>query len=316
LLDNFFEEQVRFKLLKDYTLNEINDLNDKVFEGAVVHAMIMSFMNKRQNSYIVKVNSTGNLYDEPIFIPSTYFIGQPQCMISIRTYDSQDLIDKISYNCKSLEKVLDIRQAIKSGNDKMYISNYQKNSNYKPILRGKDIGKYSSKFAGLYLFYGKHLACPRHSWIFEQPKILIREAGATITATYDEDNYYIMSSLYNALLIDNSFDIKYLLGLINSSLFQYLMNKQTFEKTKGAFTKAKIYHYYNLPVKITDKQKGISNLVSQILLQKKKESSAITTKDELEIDLLVYKLYELTYDEIKIIDPDTNITKDQYENTL
>lgn len=314
LLDNYFEEQVRFKLLNDYTLNEINDLNDKVFEGAVVHAMIMSFINKREDSYTVKVNSTENLHDEPSFIPSIYFIKQPQCMISIRTYDSQALIDKISYNCKPLEKVLDIRQAIKSGNDKMYISDYPKDSNYKPILRGKDIGKYSTKFAGLYLSYGKHLACPRHSWIFEQPKILIREAGATITATYDEDNYYIMSSLYNALLIDNSFDIKYLLGLINSSLFQYLMNKQTFEKTKGAFTKAKIYHYYNLPIKISDKQKKISNIVSKILLQKKKDPTSITTNIELEINLLVYKIYGLTYDEVKIIDPETPITIDDYNN--
>jgi hypothetical protein len=313
LLDNYFEEQVRLKLLKEYVLCEVNDLNDKIFDGAVVHAMIIAFMNQKLDDYSVKVNSGETLYDEPQYIPASYFIEQPNCMISIRTFESQGLIDKISCNCKLLEQVIDIRQAIKSGNDKFYISRYKENANYKPILRGKDVGKFSYNFPGLYINYGKHLACPRQSYIFEQPKILIREAGATITATYDEDNYYIMSSLYNALLIDPKFSIKYILGLINSSLFQYLMNKLTFEKTKGAFTKAKIYHYYNLPVKICNNQSQIISLVDRVLLQKKDDINANTTSEEQEIDRLVYKLYDLTYDEVKIVDPNTTITKEEYE---
>lgn len=312
LLDNYFEEQVRLKVLKEYVLCEVNDLNDKIFDGAVVHAMIIAFMNQKLDDYSVKVNSGEKLYDEPQYIPASYFIEQPNCMISIRTFESQGLIDKISCNCKLLEQVIDIRQAIKSGDDKFYISRYKENSNYKPILRGKDVGRFSYNFPGLYINYGKHLACPRQSYIFEQPKILIREAGATITATYDEDNYYIMSSLYNALLIDPKFNLKYILGLLNSSLFQYLMNKLTFEKTKGAFTKAKIYHYYNLPVKICNNQSQIISLVDRVLSQKKDDINADTTSEEQEIDRIIYKLYDLTYDEVKIVDPDTPITEEEY----
>ncbi len=37
----------------------------------------------------------------------------------------------------------------------------------------------------------------------------------------------------------------------------------------------------------------------------------ITDADE-EIDLMVYKLYELTYDEVKIVDPEFAITKESY----
>jgi adenine-specific DNA-methyltransferase len=312
LLDNYFEEQVRRKILGSFSLNEINDLNDKVFDGAVVHAMIMSFLNKQSVGHFVKVNSKENLYDEPEIIPASYFLNQPNCMISIRTYKDQELLDKISSNCKLLEEVIDIRQAIKSGNDKLYISKCRENANYKPILRGKDIGKYCITFPNLYINYGKHLACPRKHGIFEQPKILIREAGAVITAAYDDENYYIMSSLYNALLIDNQFNLKYILALINSSLYQYLMNKLTFEKTKGAFTKAKIYHYYKLPVKVTTNQDSIINLVDYIMEQKRIDINSDTSKEEQEIDRLVYKLYGLTYDEVKVIDPETPITEEEY----
>ena len=314
LLDNYFEEQVRRKLLNCMTLHEVNDLNDKVFEGAVVHAMIISYINKISQNYNVHVNTSSQLYDNPALVPSSYFLSQPQCMISIRTFENQILMDKLSVGCKPLEEVVDIRQAIKSGNDKIYICDYKKDDNYKPILRGKDIEKYSIKNPGLYIYYGRHLACPRNPSIFEQPKLLIREAGARITATYDDENFYIMSSLYNAILIDTSFNLKYVLGCLNSSLFQFLMNKLTFEKTKGAFTKAKIYHYYKLPIKITNNQQQIVDVVNSILETKGKDYLADTSKEEVEIDHLVYKLYGLTYDEVLIVDPHTPITREQYES--
>ena len=36
-------------------------------------------------------------------------------------------------------------------------------------------------------------------------------------------------------------------------------------------------------------------------------------KMNIEIDFIVYKLYKLNYDEILIIDPETSITKEEYE---
>lgn len=38
-----------------------------------------------------------------------------------------------------------------------------------------------------------------------------------------------------------------------------------------------------------------------------------TSKEEKKIDLLVYKLYGLTYNEVLIVDPQTPITRDEYE---
>ena len=42
-------------------------------------------------------------------------------------------------------------------------------------------------------------------------------------------------------------------------------------------------------------------------------SSQITATDN-EIDLRVYHLYGLTYDEVLIVDPNTTITKEEYES--
>ena len=316
LLDNYFEELVRVKLLEECMLLEINDLSDHVFESAVVHSMIFGIRKvKCSNDYSVKINISDKLFGENISIPASFFNAEPQHTFSIRSYSNNALYRKLNENSLPLSDVLDIRQAIKSGNDKEYIVDYKVDGNYKPILRGKDVKRYVYTNPNLYLNYGKHLACPRDYRIFEQPKILIREAGSTITATYDESGFYIMSSLYNAILIDKSFSLKYLLALLCSRLYQYLMNKLTFEKTKGAFTKAKIFHYYNLPVKniSLEMQDTFIHLVDRILLFKQADKSCDTSALENKIDFLVYHLYDLTYDEVLVVDPNPPFGREEYE---
>ena len=91
------------------------------------------------------------------------------------------------------------------------------------------------------------------------------------------------------------------------------MRKLTFEKTEGAFTKAKIYHYYNLPIKITYQQDKVVTIVNEILSSKEKNPTCDLSNLEIELDKIVYHLYNLTYDEVLIIDPQTSITREEYE---
>jgi len=298
-LDNYFEEKVRFKLLVENQLYEITDLNDKVFE-AVVHSMIIGFIKNIKKDYSIFINKTKELSFTKELIPNSFFREQDKCTFSIRTFENNDLLDTLNINSLSLEKIVDIRQAIKSGDDDKYISNEKVNSNYKPILGGKHIGKWTIKNPNLFIYYGKHLACPRDCEIFEQPKILIREAGKDIIATYDDNNFYIMSSLYNVIIKDIKFNLKYILALINSRLYQYLMKLIAFDKTQGVFTKAKIFHYYKLPVKnITlNNQKPFIQIVDYILWLKKNENLLTTPYDiaasnyfESVINGMVYELY-------------------------
>lgn len=317
LLDNFFEENVRRKLLNFSQVYEINDLSDKVFSTAVVHSMIFAFRYKEnQSDYKIKTNTSKYLDSNFNFVDKSFFMKQPQCIFSLRTYENDDFIEKLKKDCVKLVDVLDIRQAIKTGDDKKELSTEKKNNTYKPILRGKDIQRYGIVNPHLYVHYGKHLACPRKPEIFEQPKILIREAGSKIIATFDDCDFYIMSSLYNAISKNETFSLKYLLALIESKLFQFIMNKLTFEKTEGAFTKAKIYHYYELPVKniLPAQQKPIIDLVDSILDAKKKDPSADTSKLEEEIDNLVYELYGLTPEEIAIVKGSSSAQKDDERN--
>ena len=56
---------------------------------------------------------------------------------------------------------------------------------------------------------------------------------------------------------------------------------------------------------------NIEELVKQVL---ENHSKGLDTKtDEQQIDLIVYHLYGLTYDEVLIVDPETPITRKEYD---
>jgi hypothetical protein len=294
LMDNYFEENVRGKLINKYTLDLLVELSDQVFETATVHSMILGVENSVSNKdYSIRTSSSKKLANAFVNIPKSFFEIQPQKTFAVRSFKYKDILKQLSVNSIAFENVIDLRQAIKSGNDDKYIIDKRIDKSYKPILGGKHIQKWQIKDPNLFIEYGKHLACPRDPKIFEQPKILLREAGNKITATIDENDYYIMSSLYNGILINKNFNIKYVLALLNSEIFQFLMNLQTFSKTSGAFTKAKIFHYYPLPVKKVENyiQSNIASLVDILIFIKTLNQELIFEFYSSLLDSIVYEVF-------------------------
>ena len=53
--------------------------------------------------------------------------------------------------------------------------------------------------------------------------------------------------------------------------------------------------------------------VDAILTSKKSDPKADTSALENQIDQMVYKLYKLTYDEVKVIDPEFSLSPEEYE---
>lgn len=111
-------------------------------------------------------------------------------------------------------------------------------------------------------------------------------------------------------LISKKFSYKYLLALLNSSLFKYELN------TKRR-SNIHIYpdDYKSLPIATPDEETkaSITALVEQILSIKQADAAADTSGLEAEIDVLVYRLYKLTYEEVLLVDPTFALPKEAYE---
>ncbi|OOX92002.1 restriction endonuclease [Campylobacter coli] len=109
-----------------------------------------------------------------------------------------------------------------------------------------------------------------------------------------------------AFMVANSKnELKYLLGFLNSSLiFYYFKNIGHLYSDKGFLLSNQYVEKFPIP-KINSKNQKISdelvNSVDEILKAKEQDKNANTQELENKINSLVYKLYNLTEDEIKII---------------
>lgn len=124
------------------------------------------------------------------------------------------------------------------------------------------------------------------------------------------DHYFGLTDIHIIVLKDNAgVSIKYILGILNSRLINY------FYKFIGR-RKGKMFEYFveplsKIPIRIVleKDQKSLTVIVDQILsitkldnyfqdIQKQAKVKALET----EIDQFVYKLYNLTPEEIKIVE--------------
>lgn len=136
---------------------------------------------------------------------------------------------------------------------------------------------------------------------FEKEKIIWGLTSDKWTFAYDNENNFLPSNGY--ILTSTEIPIKYLLALMNSKLMEFYFGFIGIMTAGGAFT-LKYETVIEFPIKIISEQqqKPFITLVVKILEAKKSDANANTTALEREIDVMVYKLYGLTEEEIKIIE--------------
>lgn len=131
---------------------------------------------------------------------------------------------------------------------------------------------------------------------FLEPKVIYPETTKSARFAYDESGIFIDKTCF--MLISD--DALYLQKTLSSKLFEVAYNKMfssvelvnhTYQYNKHALVKLPII-----------KDKNAIKKLSEI-------------DDEKNIDFYVYKLYGLTYDEVLTVDPQTTITREEYERT-
>jgi hypothetical protein len=239
---------------------------------------------------------------------------------------AHQIVTKLQTLTRPLGEICFIRQCIKTGNDQVYVqlSNRHPGDPWRPTLRGKSVNRYATHETNLYVKYGQWLARNwKNTTFYETPKIAVRETGSRIIATLDLENRYFLSSLYAIYPKSKGeqVSLKYLLGLLNSSLATYYVKIIALDITKGAFTKFRTNQLARLPIRIIDfsdpKDKThhdrMVKLVEQMLSLHKQLAAAKTPDDKTrlprqidatdqQIDCLVYELYGLTEEEIRLME--------------
>ena len=108
-------------------------------------------------------------------------------------------------------------------------------------------------------------------------------------------------------------DLYILWGILNSRIATFYHFNHSPKATKGAFPKILVQDIkdFPLPEIAQDKKSYLVSLLHEVMEKHQKGESSQTIESK--IDLFVYHLYGLTYDEVLIVDPETPITREEYE---
>ncbi|MBN1339639.1 MAG: N-6 DNA methylase [Bacteroidales bacterium] len=206
--------------------------------------------------------------------------------------------------------------------NRIFHSEKKLNNKYVPLISGKNIHKFIVENSPIdeFLKYGNWLGAPREIKFFKEPRVIVRQIVAgkpdfKIYAGYTEEELYFTQIGFGVISRKkNTSETKFILALLNSELIKFYHANRFLDKEKEIFQKILIANTKQFPIPknpLSKSEEQIEKLVDEIL--KRKENKQDTTALEREIDLLVYKLYELTYDEVKIIDKDFWLSEEEYE---
>jgi type I restriction-modification system DNA methylase subunit len=356
----------------------IVDLGGNIFENATVDTNILLFSKSKNmgetQGVTVDKETMGGLEN------MNSYVLQNQSVCTFKGNDSWVILSPIEQSIKlKMEAIgtplkdwnIEINYGVKTGcNDAFIISTEKRNkilSNcqndeerqrtedlIRPILRGRDIKRYSYKWAGLWLIaffparnyniddypsvkthlesyaggHGRELleqtgrthiidGIPLKSrkktnnkWFevqdsigywkcFALPKIVYGQFQDSAEYSFAEEHVFLSSNEY--VLITNNYSAKCLLAFLNSKPSEWMLGHIAGSLGGNAKIGQKS-NFLKLPVPIlsVQQQKQYDDIVSDILSMKK--HGLDSCQEEKRIDNLIYQLYNLTPEEIAVIE--------------
>lgn len=308
ILQNEYLGKVRKFILNNFHIDFIITFANKVFE-AVTDSIILQ-CSKIQNNNKTKMlrKNDLNFSETPIFIDYNQndWLHHDGGVINLKTTKSQkEIIIHIEKGSNELDQFFNANIGIKRANAP--IVKDIKSTEYKKFIVGGDLSRFCLNSKGNYILFKKELF---HTGVDERiflkkEKILVRKTGNVLIASYDDSQFYTDQSIYNIYYKSDEKEIslKYICALLNSRLMNWYFNKKMITNA-DVFPYIKGIHLKRLPIKkiAESGQRVFVDLVDQILTLKKQNKDAATKNLESQIDQMVYKLYGLTDEEIKIVE--------------
>lgn len=352
LSNQLYGQKFRKWVTDTFNVTEIANLNGtKIFENATVFNLILFAQNTGSTSstYISHINNDKTIsrsFEQPIHSliqdPNKCLWNFTQEERKISSDSETNILGDFCYISKGMVLNADEKAAKGEFQKEDLISDVKDEIHPREYIEAKDIDKYMVKRVR-YLEYNTsrcpdQLSRPTFRELYEQDKIVMNCLGC-INCTIDNSTHFLHNhSIYCAILwrdlkeVDNKSikasvkrysrlkrgEMQELSEKVCLEYLMALMNSR-YSATILAKLRGDDYHIYpehirNFPIPLASEavQKEIKELVNQVLVGK--EAGLDTSDIERKIDIYVYNIYNLTYEEVLIVDPETSISKEEYEN--
>ena len=303
---------IRKYILDNTSLNQIVDLGSGVFEQ-VTASTITLILTK-------KVNAKNEV------TAMTNILSLEEKLADINRLPQSQFLQNTSYtfNIFGDEKSISITRKIEQGSTvfgvfcryiiegvvaKKNLIFTEPGENRFPMLEGKCLKKYTITGINKYIEWKVreiHRTRPDYLWKQEEKLVTQRISGGKhpIIVAYDISKYKTFASVNNIVLKEEYKHLyKYFLALLNSNVLNWYYANNFSNNSTLTVNISKTF-IEQLPISIATpaKQQPIITLVDYILTAKKQNPQTDTSIQEREIDKLVYALYNLTDEDIKIVE--------------
>ena len=339
--DNIFEKDTLYLRIEPIQLKDNSETNSDIYsilnkirkqsqllsDFCFVEQGIVSGADKVSESLIEKYPSIKMSKGEGIYILTgeevrTLFPSNKDRIFLKQTYKNSDLEKWIVspktslyvLYIKSNSRYFEVGESVKSHLDRFKLILINRNvregsiteKDYQEFTKGKKEISYimnatSMKNGNFYC-----LSYPRRgSKTFEVPKIVNSRRAKSNNFAFENDGFYEQSDIVISTLkpeYEDNLDLKFILGILNSKLiYKWLYYKG---KRKGELLELFQKPLTEIPIKLGSlkQQTDIAEIVEEIIKIKKQNTNTDISKLECKIDKLVYQLYGLTDEEIRIVE--------------
>jgi len=333
-------ESLRRLLTSKTTIASVVDLSCiDVFKGPIVKNCILVCRRGKCEDVAIKSQkpSSPNELSAPRLCecPQHIVVGNPGCSLKVDLLGpTRSICEKLLLHSWRLEELCYVTFGMRScakgrgqGGKERLITRDGSLAESRPYLEGRDISRYSIGPTGNFIRYiPREMYSPREPKLFETKKIVSQSMLSTmrLVATVDEQGYYVEQSLvcivpHGVVTQDvpaEFFPLEFLLGVVNSAVESFFFSTYVIDYSLGG---GLVHATPGSQRKLVIPKTGASGveamvkLVRRMLKLHEQSSSASTPKEKAtierevaatdrEIDRLVYELYGLTDEEIRIVE--------------
>ncbi len=306
------------------------------FKSAIVDTLVFRFLKENKTmDHEIHIKVADKKYSRRI----KEFLADELLKIDYRnTADKKTILDRVSKNSLPFGSLATIKAGVKmyekgKGNppqtditlmEKPYSVKGACADGWRLLYRGGDIARYRLASTDEFINYGPWIAAPRNPELFISPKIIMRRTDDTLRASIDFDSAICVNSCHVIKINkphDDSYSHHYFLGILNSKLLQSVFQLQNPQMVGKVFAEIKVIYVERLPIHIINfdrpedkaRHDSMVGLVEQMLALNKQLAVAKTAHEKTalqrqidatdnRIDNLVYDLYGLSDEEIKIVE--------------
>lgn len=299
-------------------------LPEKVFEDAIVETVIIEFKKNGEfetcKTLAYKKDDKLTELDETLsyIVPKTSWeiYDEPKFNIYISDQIIKPLI-KIHGKGKKLGEIADFTLGITpydkyKGHSKELIENKEFHSEvmlsdeYKPLIKGENIVPYfvDNKPNG-YVKYGPWLGAQREERFFIEPRVIVRQivsgSPPKIYAGFTDKPLYF-TQIGFSIIPKYYLSVFEITALLNSKLINFYHKYLFLDIEKELFQKILIENCKLFPCVPFNDSNTLKEIVEKIIEYKTNNKETNITELENQIDQLVYQMYDLTEEEIEIIE--------------